>query len=140
MYGLYGLVKDTRYKVKKREVGKGTKILRWERNKGGKSNMYIYYSSIHYKLSGIFLLLSVSPLLIFSCVHLSIIYIDYLSCSSFNRIIAFISVIFKHFPFLTTELPRGSDLLSIIKVPSCQLMPHESTFQVQTDLPSVAAL
>ena len=28
----------------------------------------------------------------------------------------------------------------IIKVPSCQLMPHEGTFQPQTDLPSIAAL
>ena len=28
----------------------------------------------------------------------------------------------------------------IIKVPRCQLMPHEGTFQLQTDLPSVAAL
>ena len=29
----------------------------------------------------------------------------------------------------------------IIKVPSCQLMPHEGTFQLQTDLPSsIAAL
>ena len=28
----------------------------------------------------------------------------------------------------------------IIRVPSCQLMPHEGTFQLQTDLPSIAAL
>ena len=28
----------------------------------------------------------------------------------------------------------------IIKVPSCQLMLHEGTFQLQTDLPSVDAL
>ena len=35
---------------------------------------------------------------------------------------------------------RGSDLLSIIKVPSCQLMPHEDTSQLLTDLPSIAAL
>ena len=28
----------------------------------------------------------------------------------------------------------------ILKVPSCQLMPHEGTFQLQTDLPSIAAL
>ena len=34
---------------------------------------------------------------------------------------------------------QGSDLLSI-KVPRCQLMPHEVTFQLQTDLPSIAAL
>ena len=34
----------------------------------------------------------------------------------------------------------GSDLLSIIKVSNCQLMPHEGTFQLQTDLPSSAAL
>ena len=27
----------------------------------------------------------------------------------------------------------------IIKVPSCQLMPHEGTFQLETDLPSIAA-
>ena len=38
------------------------------------------------------------------------------------------------------RIARGSDLLSIIKVPSCQLMPHEGTFQLQTDLPSIAAL
>ena len=34
----------------------------------------------------------------------------------------------------------GSDLLSVMKVPSCQLMLHEGTFQLQTDLPSIAAL
>ena len=28
----------------------------------------------------------------------------------------------------------------IIKAPSCQLMPHEGTFQLQTDLPSIATL
>ena len=28
----------------------------------------------------------------------------------------------------------------IIKVPTCQLMPHEGTFQLQTDLPSIASL
>ena len=28
----------------------------------------------------------------------------------------------------------------IIKVPSCQLMPDEGTIQLQTDLPSIAAL
>ena len=33
-----------------------------------------------------------------------------------------------------------SDLLYFIKVPSCQLIPHESTFQLQTDIPSIAAL
>ena len=38
------------------------------------------------------------------------------------------------------RVARGSDLLSIITVPSCQLMPHEGTFQLQTDLPSMAAL
>ena len=32
------------------------------------------------------------------------------------------------------------DLLSVIKVPSYQLMLHEGTFQLQTDLPSIAAL
>ena len=42
--------------------------------------------------------------------------------------------------FVPSELPGGSDLLSIIKVPSCQLMPHEGTFQLQPDLPSIAAL
>ena len=34
----------------------------------------------------------------------------------------------------------GSDLLSIIKVLSCQLMQHGGTFQLQTDPPSIAAL
>ena len=33
-----------------------------------------------------------------------------------------------------------SDLLSIIKVPSCQMMPHQGTFQLQIDLPSIAVL
>ena len=44
--------------------------------------------------------------------------------------------------FVPSELPRGClmELLYIIKVPSCQLIPHESTFQLQTDLPSIAAL
>ena len=32
---------------------------------------------------------------------------------------------------------RGWDLLYIIKVPSCQLMPHEGIFRLQTDLPSI---
>ena len=35
---------------------------------------------------------------------------------------------------------QGSELLSMIKIPSCQLMPHEGTFQLQTDLPSIAVL
>ena len=34
----------------------------------------------------------------------------------------------------------SSELPGVIKVPSCQLMPHEGTFQLQTDLPSIAAL
>ena len=42
--------------------------------------------------------------------------------------------------FVPIELPRGSDLLSIINAPSLQLMPHESTLQLQTDLPSIAGL
>ena len=45
--------------------------------------------------------------------------------------------------FVPSELHggcTGSHLLSIIEVPSCQLMPHEHTFQLQTDLPSIAAL
>ena len=36
--------------------------------------------------------------------------------------------------FVPSELPGGRT--SIIKVPCCQLMPHESTFQLQIDLPS----
>ena len=42
--------------------------------------------------------------------------------------------------FVPIWIARGADLLSIIKVPSYQLMPHEGTFQLQTDLPSIAAL
>ena len=42
--------------------------------------------------------------------------------------------------FVPSELPWRSDLLSIINAPSLQLMLHESTFQLQTDLPSIAAL
>ena len=43
--------------------------------------------------------------------------------------------------FVPSELPRGCPGVGlIIKVPSCQLMPHEGTFQLQTDLPSIAAL
>ena len=43
--------------------------------------------------------------------------------------------------FDPTELPGGCPGVGlIIKVPSCQLMPHEGTFQLQTDLPSIAAL
>ena len=34
-------------------------------------------------------------------------------------------------------VPRGSNLLHNVKVPSCQLMPHEGTFQLQTDVPSL---
>ena len=34
----------------------------------------------------------------------------------------------------------GSNLLSVIKVPSCQLMSYEGTFQLQAGLPSIAAL
>ena len=40
----------------------------------------------------------------------------------------------------TIRIAWGSDLLSIIKVPSCLLMLHEDTFQLQTDLPSIAAI
>ena len=43
--------------------------------------------------------------------------------------------------FLRFELHGGCPGVGpIIKVPSCQLMPHEGTFQLQTDLPSIAAL
>ena len=44
--------------------------------------------------------------------------------------------------FVPSELPRGCliKVLYIIKVPCCQLIPHECTFQLQTDLPSIAAL
>ena len=43
--------------------------------------------------------------------------------------------------FVPSELPKGClGFGPIIKVPSCQLMPQESTFQLQTDLPSIAAL
>ena len=34
-------------------------------------------------------------------------------------------------------VPRRSNLLHNVKVPSCQLMPHERTFQRQTDVPSL---
>ena len=34
-------------------------------------------------------------------------------------------------------IPRGSNLLHNVKVLSCQLMPHEGTFQLQTDVPSL---
>ena len=34
-------------------------------------------------------------------------------------------------------IPRGSNLLHNVQVPSCQLMPHEGTFQLQTDVPSL---
>ena len=40
-----------------------------------------------------------------------------------------------------SELPGGCPGVGpIIKVPSCQLMPHEGIFQLQTDLPSIATL
>ena len=46
--------------------------------------------------------------------------------------------------FVPSELPegctgiaQGSDVLYIIKVQSCQLMPHEGTFKLPTDLPSI---
>ena len=43
--------------------------------------------------------------------------------------------------FVPSELPGGCPRVGpIIKVPSRQLMPHEGTFQLQTDLPSIAAL
>ena len=35
------------------------------------------------------------------------------------------------------EGPPGSNLLHNVKVPSCQLMPHEGTFQLQTYVPSL---
>ena len=38
--------------------------------------------------------------------------------------------------FVPFELPG---VRAIITVSSCQLMPHEGTFQLQTDLPSIAA-
>ena len=41
----------------------------------------------------------------------------------------------------TSELPGDCpEVEPIIEVPSCQLMPHEGTFQLQTDLPSIAAV
>ena len=40
--------------------------------------------------------------------------------------------------FVPSELPRGLDLLS--KNKDAQLMPHEGTLQLQTDLPSIAAV
>ena len=43
--------------------------------------------------------------------------------------------------FVPSELPGGCPGVGpIIKVPSCQLMPHEGTFQLQTDLPPIATL
>ena len=43
--------------------------------------------------------------------------------------------------FVPSELPGSCPGVGpIIKVPSCQLMPHEGTFQLQTDLPSIANL
>ena len=43
--------------------------------------------------------------------------------------------------FVPSGLPGGCPGVGpIIKVPSCQLMLHEGTFQLQTDLPSVDAL
>ena len=43
--------------------------------------------------------------------------------------------------YVPSELPGGCpEVGPIIKVPSCQLMPHKGTFQLQTDLPSIAAL
>ena len=43
--------------------------------------------------------------------------------------------------FVLSELPRGClGIGPIIKVPSCQLMLHEGTFRLQTDLPSIVAL
>ena len=43
--------------------------------------------------------------------------------------------------FVPSELPEGCPGVGpIIKVPSRQLMPHEGTFQLQTDLPSIATL
>ena len=43
--------------------------------------------------------------------------------------------------FVPSELPGGCPGVGpIIKVPSCQLMPDEGTFQLQTDLPSAATL
>ena len=37
----------------------------------------------------------------------------------------------------TIWISRGSNLLHNVKVPSCQLMPHEGTFQLQIDVPSL---
>ena len=43
--------------------------------------------------------------------------------------------------FVLSGLPGVcSGVGPIIKVPSCQLMLHEGTFQLQTDVPSVDAL
>ena len=42
--------------------------------------------------------------------------------------------------FVPSEFPGGSpgsNLLHNVKVPSCQIMPHEGTFQLQTDVPSL---
>ena len=43
--------------------------------------------------------------------------------------------------FVPSELPGGCPGVGpIIKVSSCQLMKDEGTFQLQTDLPSIAAI
>ena len=49
--------------------------------------------------------------------------------------------IFSKSPKLPSESPEDCpEVEPIIKVPSCQLMPHKGTFQLQTDLPSIAAV
>ena len=49
--------------------------------------------------------------------------------------------IFSQGPKLPSESPEDCpEVKPIIEVPSCQLMPHEGTFQLQTDLPSIAAV
>ena len=43
--------------------------------------------------------------------------------------------------FVPSGLPGGCPGVGpVIKVPSCQLIPHQGTFQLQTDLPSIATL
>ena len=49
--------------------------------------------------------------------------------------------IFSQGPKLPSESPGDClEVEPIIEVPSCQLMPHEGTSQLQTDLPSIAAV
>ena len=70
--------------------------------------------------------------------HQSILRVN-ISCHATPRVLHLFSAKVPAQGFVPSELPGDCrEVEPIIEVPSCQLMPHEGTFQLQTDLLSIA--